>query len=72
MEKSLILFAVSVALLILCGCDDLINVAKPIIEGDDFETPFDMLTSDLDVSFTRGKEAFMRAFTVERGTGTNF
>ena len=72
MNKIYTLFVISIVLLSLGGCDDVIKATKPLIEGDDSETPFDVLTSDLNGSFTRGQEGFMRAFTVEEGLGPIF
>ena len=56
----------------LGGCDDIITVTKPLIEGDDFETPFDMLSYDLSTTFARGEETFTTVFTVEEGLGPIF
>ena len=63
----------------MIGCDRRIDM--PIIipsddnlasSNDNFETPFDMLPSDLIVIFGRGEEAFMKEFTVEEGLGPIF
>ena len=51
MEKLSTLFVIVILLLSLGGCDDVIKITKPLIEGDAFETPFDMLSSDLSGSF---------------------
>ena len=72
MKQFYTFFVIPIVLVSLGGCDDVIKATRPLIVGDDFETPFDMLSSDLDGSFTRGEEAFMRVFTVEEGLGPIF
>ena len=67
--KFSVVFALSMS---LAACDDVITITKPLIPGDDFETPFDMLSQDLNASFFRGEEAFMKGFTVEEGLGPIF
>lgn len=67
--KFSVVFAVSMS---LAACDDVITITKPLIPGDDFETPFDMLPQDLNAAFFRGEEAFMKDFTVEEGLGPIF
>ena len=52
----------------------LITLQDDIVEPPpgDFETPFEMLPSDLSATFARGEEAFMKVFTVEEGLGPIF
>lgn len=59
-----------IALMALSGCDSLFT--KPPPEGDDFETPFDGLSFDLNKTFVLGDEAFEKVFTVEEGLGPIF
>ena len=54
----------------LYGCDTLMTEAPPA--GDDFVSPFDGMTPDLNAAFIRGDENFERAFTVEEGLGPIF
>ena len=72
MKRFLALFVTFIALISLDGCDDMIKVTKPIIEGDNFTTPFDILSHDLNATFTRGEEGFIRSFTEEEGLGPIF
>lgn len=69
MEKFFTNLVSCIVLMSLGGCDDVTRIAKPLIEGDDFETPFDMWSRDLNIAFSRGEEDFMKAFTVEEGWG---
>ena len=59
-----------IVLLNVAGCDNLLT--KPPPEGDDFETPFDELSFDLNRTFALGDEAFEKVFTVEEGLGPIF
>ena len=59
-----------IALMGLGGCDSLFT--KPPPEGDDFETPFEGLSFDLNRTFALGDEAFEKVFTVEEGLGPIF
>ena len=59
-----------IALMGLGGCDTLFT--KPPPKGDDFETPFDGLSFDLNRTFVLGDEAFEKVFTVEEGLGPIF
>ena len=72
MKRFSTLFVIFIALMNLGGCDDIITVTKPLIEGDDFETPFNMLSHDLSATFVRGEENFTTVFTVEEGLGPIF
>ena len=72
MKQFYTFFVIPIVLVSLGGCDNLINVAKPLIEGDDFETPYGMLTYDLSATFARGEENFTTVFTVEEGLGPIF
>ena len=72
MKRFSTLFVIFIAFMNLGGCDDIIMVTKPLIKGDNFTTPFDMLSHDLNARFTRGEEAFIRIFTVEEGLGPIF
>jgi CxxC motif-containing protein (DUF1111 family) len=54
----------------LGGCDDMFT--KLLLEGDDFEQSFDMLSADLNTTFALGEEAFIKVFTVEEGLGPIF
>ena len=75
-----ILFLVLFAVISLGGCNEMVQVAKPLIqdevdlerEGDNYTTPFDMLSYDLSATFIRGEEAFQKAFLVEDGLGPIF
>ena len=74
-HHSLIQFCVSSCVLVLmllslAGCDSLFT--KSPTAGDDFETPFDDLSFDLNATFAQGDENFERAFTVEDGLGPIF
>lgn len=78
MKRFCIFFVALIALAFIHGCDNRIKL--PIISQDEnvepppgnFETPFEMLTSDLSATFARGEEAFMKIFTVEEGLGPIF
>lgn len=59
-----------ITLLSVVGCDSLFT--KPPPEGDDFETPFEGMTFDLNAMFSRGDENFDRVFTVADGLGPIF
>ena len=72
MKRFPTLFVIFIAFMNLGGCDDIITVTKPLIEGDDFETPFNMLSHDLSATFVRGEENFTTVFTVEEGLGPIF
>ena len=72
MRQHLKIIVVFVVMTTVTGCDDMITLTKPLIEGDNFETPFDMLSNDLNSAFFRGEEAFMRGFTVQEGLGPIF
>lgn len=69
-------YTIFVVLTILNGCDntvnDIVQVTKPVIQSDNFETPFDMLSPGLRATFARGEEAFMKTFSVEEGLGPVF
>ena len=54
----------------MAGCDNLFT--KPAAEGDDFETPFDELSHDLNTTFAEGDENLERVFTVADGLGPIF
>ena len=74
-HHSLIQFCLSSCVLVLmllslAGCDSLFT--KSPTAGDDFETPFDDLSFDLNATFAQGDENFERAFTVEDGLGPIF
>ncbi len=72
MKRFSTLFVIFIAFMNLGGCDDIITVTKPLIEVDNFVTPFDILSHDLNATFTRGEEDFIRSFTVEEGLGPIF
>lgn len=80
MKKFYTLFFVFIAFISISGCDDTFILPHSIIAQDDnvetplgdFETPFEMLSSDLSATFARGEEAFMKVFTVEEGLGPIF
>ena len=72
MKQFFTLCVICIALMSLGGCDDVIKVMKPLIEGDDFETPYDMLSYDLSGTFVRGEETFTTVFTVAEGLGPIF
>ena len=59
-----------IAFLNVAGCDNLLT--KPPPEGDDFVTPFDGMSFDLNRTFVLGDEAFEKVFTVEEGLGPIF
>ena len=61
--------AVGVALA-LTGCETLLTDLPTA--GDDFETPLDGLSGDLNAAFVRGDENFEKAFTVGDGLGPIF
>ncbi len=52
------------------GCDTIMTETPPA--GDDFETPFEGMSHDLNAAFAAGDENFERAFTVEEGLGPIF
>ena len=54
----------------LFACDTLMTETPTA--GDDFESPFDGLSHDLNVQFLEGDENFGRVFTVEEGLGPIF
>ncbi len=54
----------------LGACDNIMTETPPV--GDDFESPFDGMSADLNAAFIRGDENFERAFTVEEGLGPIF
>ena len=80
MKRFCIFFLALIALVSIHGCDSRIKLPQLIIPQDEnvepppgnFETPFEMLTSDLSATFARGEEAFMKVFTVEEGLGPIF
>ena len=74
MNRFYTFFVVFVVFAVFGGCNDTIIFTKPVIEieSDNFEMPFDMLSSDLSATFARGEEAFMKVFTVEEGLGPIF
>ena len=80
MKRFYTFFVVFIALASINGCDGRIKLPQLIIPQDDnvepplgnFETPFDMLSSDLSATFARGEETFMTVFTVEEGLGPVF
>ncbi len=80
MKSFYILFLVLFAVISLGGCNEMVQVAKPLIqdevdlerEGDNYTTPFDMLSYDLSATFIRGEEAFQKVFLVEDGLGPIF
>ena len=54
----------------LVACDTFMTETPTA--GDDFESPFDGLSHDLNVQFLEGDENFGRVFTVEEGLGPIF
>ena len=52
------------------GCDTLMTGLPPA--GDDFETPYEGLSHDLNLAFAEGDENFEHAFTVAEGLGPIF
>ena len=52
------------------GCDSLMTGLPPA--GDDFETPFEGLSHDLNLAFAEGDENFEHAFTAAEGLGPIF
>ena len=56
--------------LIASGCDTLMTETPTA--GDDFESPFEGLSHDLNSAFAEGDENFERAFTVDEGLGPIF
>ncbi len=56
--------------LMLFACDTLMTEAPTA--GDDFESPFDGMSHDLNALFLEGDENFERAFTIEDGLGPIF
>ena len=58
------------AALSLGACDSIMTGPPPA--GDDFESPFDGMTHDLNLAFAEGDENFERVFTVEEGLGPIF
>ena len=49
------------------GCDTLMTDQPPA--GDDFESPLDGLSNDLNAVFAAGDENFEKGFTVGEGLG---
>ena len=76
MSRFYIFFPVFIVLTSLIGCDGRVDIPQMITlvdeNTDNFETPFEMLPSDMRATFTRGEEAFMKDFTVEEGLGPIF
>ena len=72
MNRFYAFLVIFITLMNLGGCDDMIKMTKPLIEGDDFETPFNMLSYDLSTTFVRGEENFTTVFHNGRRTGANF
>ncbi len=80
MKRFFIFFVVFIAFASINGCDGRIKLPQLIIPQDDnvepllgdFQTPFEMLPSDLSATFARGEAAFMKVFTVEEGLGPIF
>jgi CxxC motif-containing protein (DUF1111 family) len=72
MKRFYTFFVVFIVLMNLGGCGDITTITKPLIDGDNFNTPFDMLSHDLSITFTQGEEAFTKSFTVEEGLGPIF
>ena len=66
--KQVLLFASGVVL--LAGCDTLMTDTPTA--GDDFESPLDALSPDLNAVFAAGDENFEKAFSVEEGLGPIF
>ena len=52
------------------GCDTLMTGLPPA--GDDFETPFEGLSHDMNLAFAEGDENFEHAFTAAEGLGPIF
>ncbi len=52
------------------GCDTIMTDQPPV--GDDFESPLDGLSNDLNAVFAAGDENFEKGFTVEEGLGPIF
>ena len=80
MKRFYTLFIVFTTVISLNGCDNAFKFSNPIVDDDvnpvinddNFETPLGMLSSDLNATFARGEEAFMKVFTVEEGLGPVF
>ncbi len=76
MSRFYIFFLVFIVLTSLIGCDGRVDIPQMITlvdeNTDNFETPFEMLPSDMRATFARGEEAFMKDFTVEEGLGPIF
>ena len=82
MKRFYTFFVIFLAFASINGCDGRIKLPRLIIPEPedntvespfgDFETPFEMLPSDLNATFARGEEAFMKVFTVEEGLGPIF
>ena len=52
------------------ACGQLMTEPPPA--GDDFESPFEGLSADLNAVFVAGDENFARAFTIDEGLGPIF
>ena len=80
MKRFYIFFVAFIAVAFINGCDGRFKPSQLMTPQDDvvepppgdFETPFEMLSSDLSATFARGEEAFMKVFTVEEGLGPIF
>ena len=76
MSRFYIFFPVFIVLTSLISCDGRVDIPQMITSvnenTDNFETPFEMLPSDMRATFARGEEAFMKDFTVEEGLGPIF
>ena len=71
MNKYILIYAAAIALLMsTLSCEKLLTTAPEA--GDDFETPFDPLSNELNAMFAAGDEAFDKAFTVKEGLGPIF
>ena len=72
MRKLMLLRIAPVALLLitLSACDTIMTETPTA--GDDFESPFDGLSNNLNAQFARGDENFERAFTADEGLGPIF
>ena len=60
----------AIALLGTLGCDSILTDTPP--KGDDFESPLEGMSQDLNAVFALGDENFERAFTVGEGLGPIF
>ena len=66
----LLRWLVMIPCLVLFACDTFMTEAPT--EGNDFETPFDGLSHNLNAQFLEGDDNFERAFTIEDGLGPIF